>query len=186
MAPIVVPIIIGTAVVGGRPIAVIGRPVVTRAVAVIAIARAIIAVRTVRAGRGAGGECAGGQTESQSGANAPRLSRRWRRPWQPPPKLLAFFSCASPHSEHRRNNANGFQWLQGTRFLPLKSCGYSLPALRPTQGTASSSRVALLPEIFADDSAVGLSPTGPHEQLPQLRLEAYANRREFSHHHRLT
>jgi hypothetical protein len=26
----------------------------------------------------AGGECAGGQTESQSGANAPRLSRRWR------------------------------------------------------------------------------------------------------------
>jgi hypothetical protein len=56
MAPVVVPIIMGTAVVGVRPIAVIGRPVITRAVTIIAIARSIIAVWTVRAGRGAGSE----------------------------------------------------------------------------------------------------------------------------------
>src|SRR5216684_6941382 len=73
MAPVVVPIIIGTTVVGVRLIAVIGRPVITRAVAVIAIARSIITVRTVRAGRGAGGECAGGQAERKSRADAPRL-----------------------------------------------------------------------------------------------------------------
>src|SRR5216683_4681777 len=44
----------------------------------------------------------------------------------------------------------------------------------------------LLPEIFADDFAVRLSPTWPLEQLPQLRLEPCANRRQFSHHHGLT
>src|ERR1700692_3325217 len=78
MAPVVVPIIIGAAVVGVRPIAVIGRPVIAGAVAVIAIARSIITVRTVRARRGAGGERAGGQAESQPWADPPRFSRRWR------------------------------------------------------------------------------------------------------------
>src|SRR5712664_1691964 len=74
MAPVVVPII-RSAVVGVRPIsvAVIGRPVVTGAVIVITIARTVIAVRA----RGAGGESAGSQAESQSGADAPspRLGR---------------------------------------------------------------------------------------------------------------
>src|SRR6266478_197632 len=77
MAPVVVPII-GAAVIGVRPISVtvIGRPVVTGSVVVvvITIARTVIAVRARRAG----GECAGSQAESQSGADAPspRLSRR--------------------------------------------------------------------------------------------------------------
>src|SRR3981081_1883755 len=111
-------------------------------------------------------------------------SRRWRQPWQPSPKLLAFFSCASPHSEHRRNKRRRFSMVAGNR-VPAVEIGRLFSPLICAQGREPllPRGLVLLPEIFADDFAVRLSPTWPLEQLPQLRLEPCANRRQFSHHH---
>src|ERR1700687_2676708 len=113
MAPVAVPIIIGPAVIGIRPRAVI---VVGRG-AVVSVTRPII-IRPVRASDGSGGQCAGRQAERQSGAEASRLSRRGHR------------GCANGG-----NRCQDCQCLFHAHLLPSRLCELTQTILNGCSGT---------------------------------------------------